>query len=219
MELLTLIQKLQKAPVEFLEEVSPIHLGALLDGYGAIDSRILFVRGAIDDPLSPSPWPVGPQASLNVFSRIYLAEPDLGRGVATILEKLESVLRTWPDKEPVKGGFAGRRFADVVAEFVRQGRPALLFGEPTPSMLFHYSVGFNLAFEEFDSEAAKAEREQLARFSQWLQRQYGWDVSVPWHRLIRIYEGRSLRGLEAFVRLWDEFVATPNELARGPVPT
>lgn len=132
-----------------------------------------------------------------------------------ILEKFESVFRTWPDKEPGKGGFAGRRFADVVTEFVRQGRPALLFGEPTPSALFHYSVGFNLAFEEFDSEAAKAEREQLARFSQWLQRQYGWEVSVPWHRLIRIYEGGSLRGLEGFVRLWDEFVASPEEAGLG----
>ncbi len=131
-----------------------------------------------------------------------------------LLEKFEEVLQTWPDEEPAKGVFARRRFPEVVAEFVKQGREALLFGgEQTPSWLFHFSVGFNLAFEELDPNAARAEREQLARFSKWLHRQYSWEVSVPWHRLIRVYEGGTVRGLEAFVRLWDEFVASPDEAA------
>lgn len=218
MDLFTLIQRLGKAPKEFLEVVSPRYLNALLNGYGAIDSRIMHVMGIVDDPLAPSPWPLGPVASLNACSRVYLAEPNLDRGVAILLEKFEEVLRSCPDKEPVRGGFAGRRFADVVAEVVKQGRPALLFGEPTPSWVFHYSVGFNLAFEEFDSPAAKADRERIARFSHWLSRQYSWEVSVPWHRLIRIYEGGALQGLEAFVRLWDQFIVSPEEAARHAMP-
>lgn len=207
MELLTLIQRLRQAPQEFLEVVSPLYLDALLNGYGAIDSRIMYVMRKLDDPLSSSPWPRGPRASLSVFSRVYLAEPELERGVAVLLERFEGLFRTWPDKDLVRGGAAGRSFADVLAEVVKQGRPALLFGEPTPLYAFHYSVGFNLAFEELEPAAAAAERSQFARFSRWLQHQYDWDVTVPWHRLIRIYEGPGLQGLEAFVRLWDEFTA------------
>lgn len=129
MDLVTLIQQLRKAPQEFLEVVSPIFLEALLNGYGAIDSRIMYVMRIVDDPSAPSPWPVGPVASLDACSRVYLAEPDLARGVEMLLDKFEEVLRTWPgNKELLKGGFAGRCFPEVVAEFVRQGRPALLCG-------------------------------------------------------------------------------------------
>ncbi len=217
MDLLTLIQRLRTTPREFLEVVSPRYLNALLNGYGAIDSRIMHVMRIVDDPLA-SPWPCGPVASLNACSRVYLAEPSLDRGVAILLDKFEEVLGSYPEKKPVTGGLAGRRFADVVAEVVKQGRPALLFGEPTPSWVFHYSVGFHLAFDEFDSRAAKNDREQLARFSQWLPRQYSWELSVPWHRLLRIYEGGALHSLEAFVRCWEEFIASPEEAARDALP-
>ncbi len=219
MDLLTLIQRLRQTPHEFLEEVSPIHLNSLFHGYGAIDNRILEIMQTFDYPLSSPPWPLGPCVSISVCSRVYLVEPDLARGVALLLEKFEEVLRTWPDKEPAEGGFAGRGFVEVVAEFVKQGRPGLLCGrEQTPSWLFHFSAGFNLAFEELDARAAKAERDQIARFSHWLQREYSWNVSVPWHRLLHVYEGGGLGALEAFVCLWERFIVSPKEVARQAVP-
>lgn len=211
MELFALIQRLHETPHEYLEVVSPRYLNALLDGYGAVDSRIVRVMRIVDDPLSSSPWPLGPVASLNACARVYLAEPNLERGVAILLKRFKEVLQTLPDKNPVRGAGAGRRFVDLVAEAVRQGPATVfsVFGEATPSWVYHYSIGFDLAFAEFDAEGARADREQIAQFTQWLQRQYSWEVSVPWHRLMRVYEGESLHGLNSFVRSWDEFVASP----------
>ena len=218
MELFTLIQRLREAPQEFLEVVSPLYLNALLDGYGSVDSRILHAMRVVDDPVSLSPWPLGPVASLDACSRVYLVEPDLRRGVAVLLEKFEEVLRSSPGKDPIFGGFAGRRFVDLVADVIKQGRPGMLFGELTPSSMFHYSMGFNLASEEFDPAAAKSEREQLERFAWWLSRLNGWEICVPWHRMIRVYEGAWREGLEAFVRLWDRFLLSPEEAARRTPP-
>lgn len=218
MELFTLIQRLRETPQEYLEVVSPRYLNAFLDGYGAIDTRITQVMRIVDDPLGSSPWPIGPVASLNACSRVYLTEPNLTHGVATLLKKFEEVLWTLPDKNPVHGAVAGRHFVDLVAEAVKEGPATVfsIFGEPTPFWAFHYSVGFHLAFDEFDFRAAKADRERLARFSQWLPRQYSWELSVPWHRLLRVYEGGGLGALEAFVRLWEKFIASPEEVRQAP---
>jgi hypothetical protein len=200
MDLLNVVGQLRETPEKFLESVSPVYLDALIHGYGTVDRRAFGMLQALS-------LPVGPTASLGVCTRMYLAEPDATRGVAILLEKFENFLRASPREEPVRQSFAGRSFASVVGEVVKKQRPALLFREPTVSWVFHFSVGFNLAFEEVDSGAARADREQLACFGEWLQRRYGWQASVPWHRLIRVYEGEDFQGLTSFVRLWDEFVA------------
>jgi hypothetical protein len=204
MKLLGLIVELRERPQRFLEVVSPIYLDALLHGYSAVDLRASRMKRAVD-------LLEGSASSLSVCSRMYLAEQDPAKGVEVLLEKFEAVLRAPADEGPVRGVFAGRQFASVVAEVVNQGRPGLAFGEPTLSWVYHFSVGFDLAFGEEDLEAADADRRQLMRFSEWLSRRYGSKAVVPWHRLLRVHEGEALRGLKAFVGLWDQFVATTSQ--------
>lgn len=204
MNLLEVIVGLRKRPERFLEIVSPIYLDALLHGYSAVDDRASRMKRAVDIM-------DGSTSSLSVCSRMYLAELDPVKGVDVLLEKFETVLRAPADETLVRGVFTGRQFASVVAEVVNQGRPALAFGEPTLSWVHHFSVGFDLAFADDDPEAADADRRQLVRFSEWLSRRYGSNAVVPWHRLLRVYEGEDLRDLKAFVDLWDQFVATTSQ--------
>jgi hypothetical protein len=203
MNLAEMIDDLRTTPQNYLECVSPVYLHAFFHGYQTVDSSLGDLMQSLAARVEPASM-----TEMGPCLRIYLSESDPFHGVNILLDRLSEIAHATGDLAPRPGVFTGRGFASVISGAVKQGRPALVFAEPTVSWMFHFSRGFMVASERIVPNVAEAERARIEGFGKWLQGRYRWKVPAPWQKLIRIYEGEGPDGLAAFVRLWEEFAST-----------
>lgn len=184
------VQAVRDDPERFVEPVDPIYLGAFISGAieanFALRARIRTLLDVLPGPSGASPW-----------SRAYLLHQP-AEAVRTLLDAL--VEATAEDGfEP--GHSASGSCIDAVRDAVGQGRWGLALGQPSVLWLSNYIRGFHTALRCWLPDRAEAEEQRLAAFESWLAARYG-ERPIPWHRLLRVFEGEGLSGVERFVELW-----------------
>jgi hypothetical protein len=87
----------------------------------------------------------------------------------------------------------------------------MYLGELTLDWLYNFMLGARAADEDCFPGRAAHRNPQYTRFERWLQDRYECP-DAAWHRILRVYGGPGLDGLELFFELWDEFLVEEGEL-------
>jgi hypothetical protein len=197
MQLREFVQTVRKDPAAFIEPVDPKYLSALLSGYKA-------VNGALRAPLQKLAERYADRYSgVDICWIAYLHFPPPQRGVDWVLQELDVLL----EKEEVpfeEGPWARERCMDPILDAIKQGRPGMMLGEPSVFWLASYTRGFMTALCSCDPGRAKAEQAELDGFEAWLQEELA-EPGVPWHRLIRAFDGGCQEGVGRFAWRWDKW--------------
>ncbi len=197
MDILSLIRDMQAAPDKHITPVDPISLGAFLHGYMAAN---------------PAPWTAydrllerlrGPDAA-DAATRVYLLERDDEKAVSLLLSHLEELLAAEENRVVPEDAGTFEAWAPVVIEGIRQGRPGMFLGECTVMWLCNYVRGFHAGLHAADAAAARRQEGELEEFERWLQDRYD-EPSAPWYKILRVFGGPGLRGLNKLVQTWDEW--------------
>jgi hypothetical protein len=198
MNVRALLQTLRTDPKRYLECPCPESLGAFLGGYVCVDDSLgLAWKFATDTDRLDGP------AEMGLFSRAYLSFEDTSEGMVRVLQLLEEVLPVGPIS-PLPGPHAHRSFPPLVMEAFDQRRLGLVLREPTISCLFHTYQGHLVGTEAIAPQEAGAQQHTLRAFEAWLREEYE-HPHAGWHRILRVYGGESLAGVQKFVELWREF--------------
>ncbi len=136
------------------------------------------------------------------FTRAYLGGVPMDAVFDTLLALVgthsEDVLR------PIATAFTERGFPTIIVDAISQRRPALFLFEPTVLCLSSVWRGFILGATAVDAVLGERQRLEEAAYDAWIRQYYGYP-HAHWSRLLRILEGPSESGLEAFARHWAEF--------------
>lgn len=183
--------KITAVVADHVEPCDPIYMWAFFTGCVEANAAL---RAPIRSLLDDVPGPSGAEA----WSRAYLLYAP-GEAVRIVLNRL---CQTTIEDDFEPGPSAWTSPVPAVIDAVGQGRWGLVLGECSVLWLANHLRGFHAALERWLPDRARTERERLQAFESWLAARYG-QGPVPWHRLLRVFEGEGPSGVEKFVELWE----------------
>ena len=192
-----LVVALRRGEVIDFDNRDALAIGDLFHGYLLANGSLGLVFDAFVERL---PGPGGASG----FIKAYLLRAD---AASLVFDELSALL-DGPFKElpPQVTSLTGAGFPVAAIEVIRQGRPALLFFEPTPHCLAMTWAGFVLGVAAVDPTLGERQRLEALAFDRWARRYYK-TPDIHWCKALRIFGGPGTDGLTAFVSLWMEFQA------------
>lgn len=189
MDFTTLVGTVRRDPEGYLTELHPMALEGLLSGYSCVDGRVSELLVQLSAEMGE------PQSTAPVFMKVHLTLDDRS-AIDAVLGRIQQRLTTLPIG-PVRD--CGAR--SLVLRAIREGRPGMILGEPTVSWLANFLNGYLLALDHADPDAAARERDAMTAFAARVNERYG-TATVPWWKLLRVFEGPCESGLRAFASYW-----------------
>ena len=203
------------ADPEILEAPSALHLAAFYGGYAFAVPGVGWIPGAVDAHIGVS------GTSMRSWHHVYMRLR--GRdGLVQVAKAILAVVSHGPrDPEASQGTPVSQSPPEHVVRTLGQAwrlqRVGIYLGELTLDWLYNFMLGARAADEDYFPGRAAHRNPQYTRFERWLQGRYECP-DAAWHRILRVYGGPGLDGLELFFELWDEFLVEEGELLRPSVP-
>lgn len=200
MNIVELLADMQGSPEKYIFPVDCMALGAYLHGYRMANPVHFTAYQILSNELQGSD-------NTCAATAMYLREPSDVKGVALLVHGLQQLLQDPENRVPPTDCHVDDAWAPSILDGIRQGRPAMYLGESNVFWLNNYVNGFLAGLRARNPVAAEEQERELADFERYLQR-YFKKPGIQWYKLLRIYGGVYINGLNKFAKMWDEWKAS-----------
>lgn len=200
MSLTEILLAIRKEPEAYFRPVDCVALEAFIRGYMATNAKLWTAFQLLSEELAG-------QTTWDATTIMFLREPDDHKAVIRVLDGLIQTLATSEHIPPPPDLHLDDAWAPSILDGIRQGRPGMYLGESNVFWLNNYVNGFLAGLRARNPVAAEEQERELADFERYLQR-YFKKPGIQWYKLIRIYGGVYIDGLNEFAKRWDEWKAS-----------
>jgi hypothetical protein len=194
-DLLSLLDAIEKSPGTRLEHFTAYALDQVVSGFRAADVSCAAVMDELHAHLaSDRLGEMSPLVRIHLDHRNF---EDGARAGLSLLRKVASKLA----RPPAPAVMAEQHCVSLLVDAIEQRRSALFLSEPSVVCLFHFLGGYFAAMEQFEPAVSTHQQQEVVGFEHWIGEAYS-EQGSPWQRVLSVYEGPGLSGLEAFARHW-----------------